>query len=143
MEGIRVAAGVLLWRGTQAAPEFLLLRNARHGTWGFAKGHLEDGEDLVGGALRECREETSLALNPADLLPQFADTSIYLTAGGKRKRVVLFLAARPTQDAAVMRSHEHDAHEWWTLETAMTRLAYEELRRSLVRAASRLAREAT
>jgi 8-oxo-dGTP pyrophosphatase MutT (NUDIX family) len=137
---IRVAAGVVLWRGSAAAPEFLLLRNARHATWGFAKGHVEPGEDLVSGALRECLEETGLALAAAQLVPGFADASHYRTPSGALKRVVMFLAADATPDAALRRSPEHDEHGWWEPRAALERLAHEELRRTLVRAATRLAR---
>lgn len=137
-----LAAGVLLWRGHAAAPEFLMLRNARHGTWGFAKGRLEEGEDLLAGALRECREETGLRLREADLVPGFADTSHYVLPKGRLKRVVMFLAARAVGESDLARSGEHDAHQWLSAERAIEQLAYEELRRSLVRAAVRLSQPA-
>ena len=133
-----MAAGVLLWSGSAEAPAFLALRNARHGGWGFAKGHLEPGEDLIAGALRECREETGLRLSAGDLLPGFADASHYLTPQGRRKRVVMFLAAQPCAAAALVRSREHDASEWWPPADAVARLPFEELRRCVVRAAERL-----
>jgi 8-oxo-dGTP diphosphatase len=141
MTGVAVAAGVLLWRGTAAAPSFLVLRNARHGTWGFAKGHLEPGEDLLAGALRECGEETGVRLAAGDLLPGFADASHYRTPDGGRKRVVLFLAARPVAQEPVP-SREHDALAWWTAGQAVAELPFEELKRSVVRAAERLRAEA-
>jgi 8-oxo-dGTP diphosphatase len=137
-----VAAGVLLWRGAGAAPEFLLLRNARHATWGFAKGHLEPGEDLIAGALRECREETGYVLTPADLITGFADASFYRTPSGVLKRVVMFLAAAPASAAGFTRSPEHDEHAWCGLDAALSRVVHEELRRSLVRAATLLAQPA-
>jgi len=136
------AAGVLLWRGRADAPEFLLLRNARHGTWGFAKGRLEEGEDLLAGALRECREETGLRLQETDLVPGFADACHYVLPKGKLKRVVMFLSARAVGEADLARSGEHDAHQWLPAERALEQLAFEELRRSLVRAAVRLAQPA-
>jgi 8-oxo-dGTP pyrophosphatase MutT (NUDIX family) len=138
MESVAMAAGVLLWSGSAESPRFLALRNARHGGWGFAKGHLEPGEDLIAGALRECREETGLRLAAADLLPGFADASHYLTPQGRRKRVVMFLAARPCATSAPARSREHDTSEWWTPAEAIERLPFEELRRCVVRATERL-----
>lgn len=137
MQDVAIAAGVLLWRGAADAPEFLVLRNARHGTWGFAKGHLEPGESLLAGALRECREETGLRLAAEDLLAGFADTSSYRTPDGRRKRVVMFLAARPTAEQP-RRSREHDAQDWWPPARAVAEFAHEELKRSVVRAAARL-----
>ena len=138
-----IAAGILLWRGGADAPEFLLLRNARHGTWGFAKGHLEPGEELLAGALRECREETGIGLQESDLVPGFADASTYLLAKGRRKRVVMFLARSPVHDAQLVRSSEHDAHQWLSVPRALEQLPFEELRRSVVRAAVRLAQAET
>lgn len=137
MEEVETAAGVLLWRGTPGAPEFLLLRNARHGTWGFAKGHLEPGEELENGALRECREETGIELGADDLLPGFADASRYLTPRGRPKLVVMFLARRPAAGAAAL-SAEHDLAEWRSEASALEALGFEELRRCVVRAAERL-----
>lgn len=135
---VTTAAGVLLWSGSAAAPAFLALRNARHGSWGFAKGHLEADEDLFAGALRECREETGIRLGVADLVPGFADVSHYLTPQGRRKRVVMFLAARPSAAGSLKRSAEHDEEAWWTPEAALARLPFEELRRCVVRATERL-----
>lgn len=141
MADVAVAAGVLLWSGSAAAPSFLVLRNARHGTWGFAKGRLEPGEDLQAGALRECREETGLELESGDLLPGFADASHYVTPEGRRKRVILFLAARPVAREPVL-SREHDALAWWSVAQAVAEFPFEELKRSVVRAAERLRQEA-
>jgi len=138
MDRVAVAAGVLLWSGSPDAPAFLVLRNAWHATWGFAKGHLEDGEGLLAGALRECREETGLQLTESSLLPGFADVSHYCTPNGHRKRVVMFLAARPCAVADVVCSPEHDAMDWWTAEQAVERFVFEELGRSVIRAAERL-----
>ncbi len=35
--------------------------------WGFCGGHLEEGEDALGGAVRELEEETGVLLAPGDL----------------------------------------------------------------------------
>jgi 8-oxo-dGTP pyrophosphatase MutT (NUDIX family) len=140
MEGPdKLAAGVVLWRGRAQAPEFLLLRNARHGSWGFVKGHLEAGEAPLAGALRECREETGVRLQESDLVKDFADASHYVLPQGKLKRVVMFLCARALSEADLRRSTEHDAHEWLPSAKALTQVAHEELRRTLVRATVRLA----
>lgn len=138
MDHIALAAGVLLWCGSAQAPALLVLRNAKHATWGFAKGHLEDGEDLLAGALRECEEETGLRLRRADLVPGFADVSDYLTPRGHRKRVVMFLAAFPCEVAQIRCSQEHDAYEWWAADTAIERLPFAELHRCVVRACESL-----
>jgi 8-oxo-dGTP pyrophosphatase MutT (NUDIX family) len=137
-EAIATAAGVLIWRGSARAPEFLLLRNARHATWGFAKGHLEPDEDLLEGALRECREETGLHLTAADLDPAFADVALHRTPRGNLKRVVMFLATTASTPDGFRLSHEHDEHGWLPADQALRQLAHEAQRRTLVRAAVRL-----
>lgn len=147
-----LAAGVLLWRPVGREPEFLLLRNARHGTWGFPKGHLEAGEDVVAAARRETEEETGIALAAADLHPQFADSAIYLVPEASRrpeksgqgwKRVVHFLARAPRDGADFRRSPEHDAAGWFAEAAALARLQHESARRALIRAAERLRLEWT
>ena len=132
-----LAAGVLLWRRGAKGPEFLLLRNAHHQTWGFPKGHLDPGESLQRAALRELEEETAVRLSVADLAPDFADTCLYQVPAGHWKRVVHYLAKLPDGQPA-QRSREHDAVEWCNEEAALERLGHPELRRALIRAAERI-----
>lgn len=142
-----LAAGVLLWRPGQRGVEFLLLRNARHGTWGFPKGHVEPGETLREAAIREAREETGLPVQEPDLAPDFADTCLYQVpeaarrpgkSGGGWKRVVHFLARAPDGGRDFRRSPEHDESGWFVEADALARLAHAEQRRCLIRAAERL-----
>ena len=133
-----LAAGVILWRGAPAAPEFLLLRNAKHGTWGFPKGHLDEGETLLEAAIREVAEETCIRLGHDELEPEFADACFYRVRGERWKRVVLYLAHAPGNGHAFERSDEHDDAGWFGELDALDRLRHEELRRALIRAAGRL-----
>jgi len=48
------ASGIVVYTWSDHAPRFLLLENARHHTWGFPKGHLEEGEDLYQGDCKTC-----------------------------------------------------------------------------------------
>lgn len=134
-----LAAGVVLWRHGAAGVEFLLLKNARHGSWGFAKGHLEEGEDLYAGALREVAEETGLRLGIEDLLAGFADTSIYRPEAGteRYKRVVYLLAGSPLK-TDLQFSDEHTDYAWLDASAAMERLEHEDLKRTVARASLRL-----
>lgn len=131
---------MIVWRPAAAGPEFLLLRNALHRTWGFAKGHMDrEDDDLEQTALRELAEETGLRLRPTDLLPGFADVSSY-RPGRRWKRVVLFLARLP-DGAEILPSEEHDRFGWFGSEAALERLHHQELKRSLIRAVWRLGLE--
>ncbi len=134
-----LAAGILLWKGSAAAPEFLLLKSARHGTWSFPKGRLEPGEDLHACAFRETAEETGFRLKREDLRDDFADTGIYQPRPGCWKRLVLFLAAHPVDPAGLRLSPEHQESGWYGEREALDRLLHQGLRRALLRAAGRLA----
>ncbi|MGB0952977.1 MAG: bis(5'-nucleosyl)-tetraphosphatase [Planctomycetota bacterium] len=134
-----LAAGVILWSGSLEEPRFLLLQNDRHGTWSFAKGHLEDGEDLLTGALREVEEETGIQLTSDGFAPHFADTSIYQVEG-RYKRVVYFLHQAAVEESALQTSKEHRDAVWLEEAEAVARLEYSDLKRTLIRASEWLLR---
>lgn len=134
-----MAAGVVLWTGSADAPQFLLLRNAKHGSWGLPKGHAEPGEDLHTTALREVEEETAIALSRDELRDDFGDTSLYQPKPGVWKRVVILLAAQPIDPERFVRSDEHDDHAWLSVDEAVARTEHHALRRTLRLAADRLA----
>jgi 8-oxo-dGTP pyrophosphatase MutT (NUDIX family) len=137
-----LAAGVILWRAGADGPEFLLLRNRRHGTWSFAKGHLEAGERLADGALREVLEETGYRLERSDLVEGFADTSIYQPEPrtGLYKRVVYLLAADAVAAEQLRLSAEHADSTWLDEDAAMRLLPHQDLKRTVARSALRLAK---
>lgn len=133
-----LAAGVVLWHGSPDDPHFLLLQNARHGTWGLSKGHLKAGEDLLAGAIRETVEETGFQLSAEDVHDDFADTSLYQPKPEVWKRVVNFLAAKPMDSAALNISAEHCDACWVPLAEALRLVQFSALQRTLTRAATRL-----
>src|SRR5215470_16945022 len=129
---LRRAAGVLIVRGGR----WLLLRNAREGHWGFAKGHLEEGEHELAGALREVVEETGLLPR---LDPVFREAIRYSVPATKKrpaseKEVVYYSGVVAAADD-VKKSDEHDRAEWLTLDKARALLVHEQLRVVLERAA--------
>ncbi len=105
--GLALAAGVLLRRETHAGPLFLLLRHRERRDWGFPKGHLDPGETLTACAIRECAEETGIALLAIDGTPRFLN---YALPDGRRKRVAYFPAR--TAQKRVTLSAEHDQGLW-------------------------------
>lgn len=134
--GPRRAAGVLIWRTTPAGPRWLVLRNAREGHWGFAKGHLESGEGELAGALREVLEETGLRprLDPAFREAIQYDVPATKKRPAARKEVVYYLGSVAPSDE-VRASDEHDRVEWLTAEAALEKIEHASLQGVLRRAA--------
>src|SRR5581483_5383952 len=129
--GVLRAAGVIIRRGER----WLLLRNARAGHWGFAKGHLEEGEHELAGALREVREETGLLPR---LDPVFREAIVYQVPATKtrpapQQEVVYFLGSVEKGDE-VKPSDEHDRAEWLTIDECLERIEHSHLRDVLLRA---------
>lgn len=132
---MRDAAGYILYLGHGAERRFLLLKNARHGTWAFPKGHLESSEDPQAGARREVEEETGITdLNP---VPGFEATIEYRVPAGHHdvhtdaydKRVRYWLAEVPSETWT--RSPEHDDGGWYSAEEAIQRITHDQVRDAL------------
>jgi bis(5'-nucleosidyl)-tetraphosphatase len=136
------AAGYIVFHDAGDGRRYLLLRNRRHGTWGFPKGHLESGEDHAAAARRELLEETGIA--EIEPISDFESQTTYVPKGrpdddaddAPKKRVVYFLGKAPTP--AFRRSDEHDAGGWMTAEEATATLQFEDLRRVFREALRRL-----
>ena len=126
---MREAAGYILFWNSSEGRRFLLLQNARHGTWSFPKGHLEAGETPEAGAKRELEEETGI--RDVKVWPGFCHESSYrVPAEGKRKgydkQLYLFLAEAPSD--TWVRSPEHAAGGWLSADGVRSRLAFPDLR---------------
>ncbi|TVR46196.1 MAG: NUDIX domain-containing protein [Planctomycetota bacterium] len=119
-----VAAGVILrrWDSDCQAWLWLLLRNRRRGDWGMPKGHQEAAEDLRECALRECAEETGIALLALED-PPFE--LVYTLPSGRPKRVVYF-PAETAQDNVTL-SPEHNQFAWLDQRGVRKRLSHETL----------------
>jgi 8-oxo-dGTP pyrophosphatase MutT (NUDIX family) len=129
---MRRAAGYILFHRSSGGLRFLLLRNARHGTWSFPKGHLKQEESWETGARRELAEETGItAIRP---LPHFRGELRYTVSALHRpkaqadyeKHLMLFLAEVDSLDWE--RSPEHDAGDWLSPEVVRERLEQRDLR---------------
>ncbi|MEK7415278.1 MAG: NUDIX domain-containing protein [Planctomycetota bacterium] len=116
------AAGLLLRREPGKRRLWLLLRNSRNGEWGFPKGHADDHEDDFTCALRECAEETGIALIAADGTRRELR---YRLRSGALKQVV-YVPARTATDRVTL-SHEHDRAGWFDAKGVLDRLSHESL----------------
>jgi 8-oxo-dGTP diphosphatase len=85
----------------------LLRRQGSHGagTWCWPGGHLEHGESVLACALRECREETGLCLDSAEILPWFTEDFFE----GGAHYITLYVMGRSGQSARNLEPHKCDA----------------------------------
>jgi 8-oxo-dGTP pyrophosphatase MutT (NUDIX family) len=119
------------------APEILLMRRASGrilaGLWQGVSGSLEDGETIVGGALRELREETGfhagaiVALYDLDQVNQFHEPSVDAVLSAAVFAVRVAAGAEPTL------SPEHDAARWLASAEALELIVWPAYRESIAR----------
>jgi 8-oxo-dGTP pyrophosphatase MutT (NUDIX family) len=133
MAGHIRASGVVVYYLEQDEPHFLLLRSRRDRSWGFPKGHLLEGEDIFGGAMRELWEETGI--REVALVPNFTEQVTYRVnrAGRFRQKTVTYFLGQ-VATPAVRLSDEHSEHRWTVIEDARKLLAFENLRALITRA---------
>jgi bis(5'-nucleosidyl)-tetraphosphatase len=133
MAGHIRASGVIVYYLDQDEPHFLLLRSRRDRSWGFPKGHLLEGEDLLSGAMRELWEETGM--REVTLVPGFTEHVSYRVnrAGKFRQKTVTYFLGRVTT-LTVRLSDEHSEHRWAVVEDARKTLTFENLRALVTRA---------
>ena len=113
------AAGVVLFRWDERGPTFLLLKNSLHKSWGFPKGHAEEGEDLAACAQREVAEETGGLLyriveNFHEVLRYHVDMPRRDGPGqGYEKEVHYFLGECEDGPTEISPEHGHAATPIW------------------------------
>lgn len=83
-----------------------------HGTYQFPGGHLEDGETLEEGLIREIKEETGITLKLEDRKPIFKRsyyTKNYHNSGLNRKNEIYYYLMK---DNLVANMNEANLDEW-------------------------------
>jgi len=133
MAGHIRGSGVVVYFLDQAEPHFLLIRSRRDRSWGFPKGHLLEGEELLNGAMRELWEETGI--HQVTLIPGFIEYVTYrVNRGGRfRQKTVTYYLGR-VETPTVRLSDEHSEHRWVVVEDAREILTFENLRALITRA---------
>jgi 8-oxo-dGTP pyrophosphatase MutT (NUDIX family) len=117
-EVVRAAGGVV-WRLTPSGAEVLLIHRPKYDDWSLPKGKADPGEDDLGCALREVREETGLACEPTQPL----GSTEYTTRKG-RPKVVRFWAMRVLRGEFAPNS-EVDEVRWIPLREVAAYLTYD------------------
>jgi bis(5'-nucleosidyl)-tetraphosphatase len=133
MAGHIRASGVVVYYLEEGEPHFLLIRSRHDRSWGFPKGHLIEGEDLLSGAMRELWEETGI--REVALVSGFIEHVTYRVnrAGRFRQKTVTYFLGR-VETPAVRLSEEHSEHRWAIVEDARKILTFENLRTLVTRA---------
>lgn len=109
------AAGVIIFRETPEM-EFLLMRHPER--WDLPKGHLEAGESVIEGALREMREETGIDPDWVVLEPGFEyHTSYQVTYADNKelfeKELTLYWVWLDENADVVIQPTEHIGYQWF------------------------------
>ena len=86
------------------------------GTWETVGGKLDFGEKLEEALVREAQEETSLLINPTELL--YATT--FFTDPARQMVMLVYLAT--VEEGTVSLSEEHSEYKWATKEEARSLL---------------------
>lgn len=127
----------MVWRGSGAELEVLLVHRKRWHDWSWPKGKVDPGEELVATAVREVAEETGLSISLGFPLPSV----VYKVPGGLRKVAHYWAAdAEAEVPESVARSRgrivpagveEIDRTRWLPAAQARDRLSYPADRRLL------------
>ncbi|MGC8479729.1 MAG: uracil-DNA glycosylase family protein [Candidatus Micrarchaeia archaeon] len=124
----RSAGAVVYYRKNK---EILILLLKGDNRYDMPKGHLENDEDDLSAAKREIFEETSLK---PKILEHFSMKIEYQFRSNKlvEKSVVYFIGKSSTQNVKV--SKEHKGYEWLEIESALEKIAYDNLKHVISKA---------
>jgi len=125
----RTAAGFILARMVDGEPLYLLLRGATSGDWLPPKGHADNDTDTVEEtARRETAEEAGIT--ELEVVPGFERSIEYEVNTAKRgryhKKVTYLLATTGTSE--VICSDEHSEAGWFSLQEALRKIGFEQMR---------------
>lgn len=131
---IEKSCGTVLFTKKDGVIHYLLIKSTNmsgRSTVGFPKGHVEAGESEAETALRETWEETSIK---GEIIPGFRRETEYRIHGGRRKRVVYFVASYNGEEPA--RNGDFESFEYLSLpfEEAHEVLSFGNMKRILTSA---------
>lgn len=113
-----IAAGAVVTRQNAGQTEYLVIHRGYRDDWSFPKGKVDPGENILGTAIREVREETGYAIKLGIPLP----TQKYKVANGNKESHYWHATVTGGNFVA---NDEVDHLEWLSLEQAQKRLSYE------------------
>ena len=112
------AAGVVVLRNRESAPEVLVVHRPHRSDWSLPKGKVDPGEQLLETAVRECIEETGLTVNLGAPLARQS----YIALG--RPKTVDYWVGTIRADAGFSPDQEIDEIRWIPVADASTVLTY-------------------
>ncbi len=136
------SAGAIIYLMKDNVPHYLLLHYpSKH--WEFAKGHIEEGENIEETVRREVEEETGI--KDLKIIPGFREYSKYffrksydLVGEAKKnapwvfKLVTFYLAETKTEDVII--SDEHGGFIWLPIEEALKKVTFKNAKELLRKA---------
>ncbi len=115
------SCGAVVYKIENGTHLYLAIKSKRDGHWGFAKGHVEQGETELETAKREVLEETNIK---AHILEGFRVTKKYSPNENTRKEVVFFIGN--SEDYIVkMQEEEIEDYKLSTYKDIYEQLTYE------------------
>ncbi len=117
-------AGIIILRPGVTEPEVLLLFRGKHNDWSFPKGHCEAGESFEETALREIQEETGLAVELRQRLPDMQ----YKDSKQEDVVVAMYLGAPSNADQKERTEYDMDRLEWVPVSKVEETLSYQNLK---------------
>ncbi len=120
--------GIIPCRFDDDAVRFLLVWETwGDGHWNFPKGHAEDGEEAMGTALRELREETGLVPEAIfNVEPLVQEYSFEYEGRTIDRRLEYFVALIGSEEIQ-LQEDEVSRHQWMTLEELLDTTPFPEL----------------
>lgn len=115
-------AGAIVYRKKDNNYQFLIIKGANEGSWGFPKGHIEDDENEVQTAVREVKEETNIDINIINS-KGFRYCIKYIIKPNIYKEVDLFLAKSYSDNIQIDKKELDEAH-WMNFEEAVKKLTF-------------------
>ncbi len=92
-----------------------------NGNWGFAKGHIENGETEVETAIREVKEETNVDI---EIKNEIRKVVKYIPNNKIFKEVVFFLGETVGEENIILQEDEIEDYEWCNVAEGMKLITY-------------------
>ncbi|MBP2057740.1 8-oxo-dGTP pyrophosphatase MutT (NUDIX family) [Lactobacillus colini] len=118
------SAGGLIYRLKDNEVQLLIVQSNINGSWGFPKGHLEQGETNRQAARREVLEEVGLV---PDFDFSFEKSITYTITRNREKTVKLFIAKSTPGQSVRLQDNEIKSAKWLSYKDAEQFLRYPEL----------------